>query len=274
MKKKSILLLLLPFLMIGIIVFLIVNSFYGNPVSKLLVKLSSQKYLKENFDTSELYIDSVVYNFKSGNYYANVVSKESSDTHFSIYTDKLGRIRFDDFSDRVLSGWNTSIRLQDEYRNLVASVLDSGDFPYESDIAFGELLVGYYSVNGQEINTLNMSDLILDKKYDIKNLGKEYGHLVIYVDSNEVSEEKAAEILLDIKDIFDHANVPFYSVDFTLEMPRDVNADGRRPGDSINLIYFLAEDIYEEGMVERVHEARIAADAYYKKRKEKKLPKK
>lgn len=53
------------------------------------------------------------------------------------------------------------------------------------------------------------------------------------------------------------------TVDFILEHPRDVNADGKRPGDPINLLYFLAEDIHKDGMLERVHEAHAAADKYY-----------
>lgn len=274
MKKKTIILTLIPFILIGSIIFIIVNSIYGNPVSKLLVKLSSQKYIKENFDDSDLYIDRVGYNFKFSKYYAHVVSKSSIDTYFFIYSDGLGRIKSDDYDYMVTSGYNTSMRLDTDYRQLVDSVFDAEDFPYKSDIAYGQLLIDRPTDYNQKIYNLKMSDLELDKEYDIRELGKKYGHLVIYVDSEEISEEKSAEILIDIKNRLDQEDVPFYSINFTLQQPRDPEADGMRPGDPIVIIYFLAEDIYEDGMVERVHEAHAATDAYYNELdKEKELEK-
>lgn len=265
MKKKTILLILLPFILIGIFILFILNSLFGNPVSKLIVKSSSQKYLTENFKDPDLYIDRVGYNFKDSNYYTYVVSKNSIDTYFTIYSDGTGHIKRDDYTDRVMSGWNIVMRLEEAYRKLADTVLEAEDFPYKSNIAFGELLFDRKSRYDQEVNSMIMSDLELDKEYDIKDLGKKYGHLVIYVDSDEVSEEKAAEILIDIKNRFDQADVPFYSVDFTLEKPKDVNADGKRPGEPLNILYFLAEDIHEDGMVERVREAHEATVDYYKK---------
>lgn len=123
-------------------------------------------------------------------------------------------------------------------------------------------MIDMYTDYTQELLYLKRSDLELDKDYDIRELGKRYGHIIIYVDSEEVTEEKAAEILLGIKNKFDKEDVPFYSVSFTLQKPRD--PDGNRSGEPIRVLYFLAGDIYEEGMLQRVHEAHAATDAYYK----------
>lgn len=273
MNKKTVILILLPIILILGIILWIANSLFGNPVSKLIVKNSSQKYLIENFDNPDLYIDRVGYNFKNNSYFAHVVSKKSIDTRFAIYSDGFGRIKRDDYANQVMSGWNTAMRLEEAYRKLVNTVLEAEDFPYKSNIAFGELVIDSRSSYFQNINYLSMSDLELDKEYDIKEMGRKYGHLVIYVDSDEVSEEKAAEILIDIKNRFDKADVPFYSIDFTLEKPKDENNDGKRPGEPLNILYFLAEDIYEDGMVERVQEAHAKTDAYYKEMEESKLPK-
>lgn len=265
MKKKTILLILLPFILIGIFILFILNSLLGNPVSKLIVKSSSQKYLAENFEDPDLFIESVGYNFKDNNYYAYVVSRKSIDTHFTIYSDGTGHIKRDDYTDRVIKGWNTAMRLEEAYRKLADIVLEAEDFPYKSDIAFGELLIDRSPDYIQKVDSMNMSDLELDKEYDIKETGRKYGHLVIYVDSDEVTEEKAAGILIDIKNRFDKADVPFYSIDFTLQRPKDVNADGKRLGEPLNILYFIAEDIYEDGMVQRVREAHEATVDYYKK---------
>ena len=108
---------------------------------------------------------------------------------------------------------------------------------------------------------INQSTLLLDKIYDIRELGRQAGHLVIYVESDAVSVEKAAEIMLDIRAIFDDAGVPFAAMDFTLLYPR--SEDETRPDGEVSVNGFLYDEIYEDGMIERVAEADRALKAYY-----------
>ena len=104
--------------------------------------------------------------------------------------------------------------------------------------------------------------LELDAYYDITELGEKAGHLNIYVYDKDVSEEKMAEILLGIKDIFLSSGVKFYAIDCVLEYPRLENhvpyKDGR-----VEVSNFLCEDIYEEGLTERVAEANRQVEEYH-----------
>ncbi len=65
------------------------------------------------------------------------------------------------------------------------------------------------------------SELIPDKIYDVRELGKEAGTLVLYIEDPVVTKERANEIMQDIKKQFDEAGIPFRYMDFTLEYPRD-----------------------------------------------------
>ena len=109
---------------------------------------------------------------------------------------------------------------------------------------------------------LHIEDLELDGIYNLAELGSQAGHLVLYVTEDTLSFERAAEIMLDIRRIMDDAGVGFYAMDFVLEYPR--NEDGTRNSeDQIDVNNFLYEDIYEEGMVERVAAADKATKEYY-----------
>ena len=66
----------------------------------------------------------------------------------------------------------------------------------------------------------------------------------------EVTVQKAAELLLQVKAYLDAQCIPFHAMDFDLCEPR--NADGQLVGDQISLFEFLYSDIYEDGMIDRV----------------------
>ena len=97
-----------------------------------------------------------------------------------------------------------------------------------------------------------------------RKLGKVSGHLVLYVRNEEVSVEKAAEILLEVKRLMDAGGVSFYAIDLVLEYPRAEDGTKKREG-RVETMDFLYADIYEEGLAERVNAANDAATAYYEK---------
>jgi hypothetical protein len=68
-----------------------------------------------------------------------------------------------------------------------------------------------------------------------------------------VTYEKAAEILLNTKDLMDGAGISFYSIHFVLQYPSyDAEESGKRPEGRIELQNFLYTDIYEDGMLQRI----------------------
>ena len=267
MKKKTlkIIALILALVLIALIGWF-ANGLVGNPVSKYLAEKSAEKYVAENYAGTDYYIETLAFNFKFSNYYAHIRSDSSMDTQFTLYITMLGEVYFDTYED-VLSGAITARRVEDEYRELTDQIFDSPAFPYETDIAFGTLMInpGEAVENPDATDipdyTLLYEDLELDKIYDPRELGAQAGHLVVYVYSEELTYEIAAEVLLGIRAEFDKANVPFRAIDLTLQHPRE--EDQPRDEDYIGTSHFLYEDIDQEGLAERVQKADEALKAHY-----------
>ncbi|MFY9176292.1 MAG: hypothetical protein WBI74_05050 [Caldicoprobacterales bacterium] len=254
-------------ILIGILLF-VANGMVGNPVSKTLAKQSASKYIQKNYPNLDLKVERVNYSFKTGSYYALIKSQTSIDTHFNLDISMTGKILYDSYESHVISGWNTWQRIDLEYRTMVDKVLNAPDFPYDSHIDFGSIEIKETDIEIGPIRPaygLVLEDLELDKKYDVKELAKTAGHITIYIESEEVTIKKASEILMDLKEIFDKEDVPFYAIDFALEKPRK---DDGLPNDNREEIWvkdFLYSDIYEEGLEERLTKAFLELKEYYEK---------
>jgi hypothetical protein len=118
---------------------------------------------------------------------------------------------------------------------------------------------------------LEISDLVNDQFYNVGDLGAKNGRLVLYIDSEIVTNEKAAEILLKTKELMDGAGISFYSVHFVLRYPPyDAAESYKRPEGEIDLKDFLYTDIYEEGIIERIIQcAKDTQDDYNRQDNEK-----
>jgi len=244
------------------------NALVGNPVSKWLAKRTAEKHLEEMYEDTDFVIEKLGFNFKDTDYYAHIMSPSSEDSSFSLRIGMWGQLLLDTYESRVLAGENTRSRLYMEYRELVDTVLEAPDYPFTTFIAYGDLQIGFAPV-GVDMEEdrypehyLILDKVELDKKYDIAELAKQAGCLVIYVEDEEVTIERAAEVLLELKELFDRKNVPFVSVDFVLEYPRKPEGGNTKEG-CVNVEGFLYSDIYEEGLVERVRVADEALNAYY-----------
>lgn len=224
------------------------NALVGNPVSKLLAKKTAKAYLAEHYAATDFIIERISYSFKDGNYYAHVTSPGSDDSYFTLSFDFGGHLLWDSYANMVESGENTMRRLNRAYRELTDSVFESSAFLFTSEIAFGDL----------ELSEKPEADRL----YNIPELGAKAGHLTVYVEDKEVSIERAAEILLEIRRLMNEGGAPFYSIDFVLQYPR-AEEGGRRPEGQVEVRNFLCADIYESGMSERVKAANEAVIAYY-----------
>ena len=241
-------------------------GFFGNPVSKMLANHSAEKYVAQNYP--DCYIENVGYNFKDGKYFANIQKEESADTNFFVYFDWLGNVTHDSYEGYVTSGHNTANRLFMEYRALLDEALPQDSVDFTIDIFYGDILNEYWgkdttSAETDDIAYMPMEELILDKQYDYTDISYKYGRVCLYANHEDVSMEKACEILLTVKEKLDKNNIGFYYIDFVLEKPRD--KDGMPSDDEtrINIDYFKWDDIYEEGLVERVQTAHNRLTAYY-----------
>ena len=232
----------------------------------MLAKKAANEYIAEHFPDTDYYIQELGFSFKFSNYYAHVRSETSMDTQFTLDIDMLGNVYFDTY-ESVTGGFVTARRVEQEYRELTNQIFKNPAFIYKSDIQYGTLEIYPQEAFDDPLATdipsysLVQDDLVLDKIYDIRELGKQAGHLIVYVDSDMVSFELAAKILLDIRAEFDKANIPFRAIDFVLQPP--LPNEGPRTGDEIHFDDFLYEDIYEEGLINRIKVAHDELEAYY-----------
>ena len=258
-------------LIVGVCVF--ANGLVGNPISKAVATNTAEKHLEENFADKDFEIERVFYSFKDGYYHAFIYSPSSIDSDFTILVDMWGKLCYDTYEDRVLSGGNTADRISRDYRAVVDKVLDSQAFPYNEHIGYGDFDF-YPRVHLEEYSVpeyaLITEDLTLDAFYDVNELGAKHGKLTIYIDDDTVSYERLSEILLDIRRIFDDSGVKFYVIDCVLEYQKNEDSSKKQEG-RVEVRDFLYADIYEDGMVERVKASDEAAKAYYAEQDAEKL---
>ena len=260
-------------LIVGVALF--ANALVGNPISKMIAKHTAEEHLAEVYADKDFVIERVTYSFKDGYYHAFLYSPSSIDSEFTLVINMWGRLQYDTYEDRVLAGWNTADRIGRDYRAEVDKVLDSQAFPYNEHIGYGDFEF-YPKAHLEEYTVpeyaLIIDDLTLDAFYDVNELGSRHGMLTIYIEDDTVSCERLAEILLDIRKIFDDAGVKFYIIDCVLEYPKP--EDGVRREERVEVMKFLYTDIYEDGMTERVKASDEAAKAYYAEEDAEKLQEK
>ena len=268
MKKKILKVLALIVaiaLIIGIGLF--ANALVGNPVSKFLATKGAEEHLAKNYGDKDFVVEEVNYDFKTDGYYARVTSPTSIDSHFSLSFNWLGKLELDCYDDDVTTGWNTAMRLEDDYRNAVKAVTESKDFSEKYFIAYGEIpcVLSDYPIDEEHPEyALQKEELVIDKIYDIKEVASQHGKLVLYAYDEEVTHERLAELLLDIKNKFDNSGVTFKAVDFVLEPPK-AEGEPMMSDEQIQIKNFYYSDIYEDGLVERVKKANQETIEYYEK---------
>ena len=244
----------------------VANGLNGNPISKMLAKKAANEYLEENFSDTDYYIEELGFSFKFTNYYAHVRSVTSIDTQFTLHIDMLGNVYFDTY-DSVTGSFVTARRVEQEYRELTNQIFENPSFPYPSDIGYGTLeIYPQEALDNPDVNdipdyALVQQDLVLDQIYDIRELGRLAGHLIVHVESETISFELAAQIMLGIRDEFEKANIPFRAMDFVLQLP--LPEEGPRPDEEVRVKDFRYEDIYQENLIDRIKAAHEELETYY-----------
>ena len=241
---------------------LFANALVGNPVSKALATRTAKGHLADHYPTYTL--DQVGYSFKDGNYYAHLTDPAQIDGDFSLSITPTGKLRYDSYESRVLSGENTRSRLSMEYRAMVDAVLEAPQASLPLDFGFGDLECWSRETLGNEDcpdYALITEELEVNGTYDVRALGARAGHLVYYLQEEEPSLERLAHWLLEIRRLMDKGGVPFVDIDLSIRYLRDEN--DQRPESDLYVLHFPYEDIYEEGLLQRVEQANADAIAYY-----------
>lgn len=238
--KKLKLIALVTALLLIIFIVIFADLLNGNPISKYLAIQSANEHFIKNYSQTDFILHEVEYKIEGLQYYVQISSPSSIDTKFHLAIKKSGIIKRDSYERDVLSKNNTWLRCEQGYIKLVEDVFESANFPYvNSPINSGA--IPYY-VKDREID---MSILEIDQEFDYKELGKQYGKIIFQTTSDEVTIEKASEILLDITQILNENEVYFHNIYFTIQKSNDIHEE-------IRLNNFLYSDIYEDGLVKRI----------------------
>lgn len=235
------------------------NGLVGNPVSRLLAKRALENYVEQTYSHLDLKTERFGFDFKSGGYFAYVRAEGSLDTAFYIDMDMLGHVTYDSYDTWVTSKMNTERRVEEQYRQMTMTVLDSAAFCYTSDIKGGTLEFAQDWELGDERDhsyAIPREELVMDKEYslsEIRQLGARAGILTVYVQEDTVTVERAAQIMLHIKQLFDTEEVPFYRLDFVLQYPKPEDGSPWPEGDvRAELLY---DEIIPEGLTDRIRES-------------------
>lgn len=222
------------------------NSLLGNPVSYLLAKTNSEKYVAEKYGDEGYVVKSVSYSFKFKNYLALAEKPGSKDCRFTVFCGADGKPDGDNHDIYVTGGENTRGRIEESYRKLAEGIFESPAFPYSSNTSYGTIIFEGDSEKEDEYGFGLSRDILKpDMDYDISELGKQAGLLTVYISTEDLTAEFAAEALLKIKSLADLGMVPFYAVDLTLK---------NSAYEYYPLGVVRADDIYKEGLAGRVAE--------------------
>lgn len=218
-RHSKVLRIIALFIAIAMTAWLILFAFLlnGNPVSYFLVKRNSRIYVSENYPGYEA--ATPAYSFKDGTYFVEVTKPNSEDCHFMVKYGLGGNVEWDNYDSAITQGHNTAARLNMRYRELVDTVLESPSYPFKSEIGFGKLMFERdYEDDSDPAYDFSLPNDILkpDALYDIAALGAEGGVLTLYVYNEDVSPEKAAEILREIDDLMTQGGVTFKAIDLHL----------------------------------------------------------
>lgn len=169
-----------------LIVLIITNLFFGNPISKTIVNINANKYIAENYKGLDLKINKVIYNFKDGYYDINLQDKNSIDSNFTLSFDSFGRLKFDSYGDRI---FNT-------YRRFLYSLNDYGKkLEKENNLSYE---ISLYPTEESDLE----SKLTLDQKFLIENFPADVEvNSITY--SKKPNIEEAIKILQNTQKIMD-----------------------------------------------------------------------
>lgn len=240
-KTPNILLILIGMIGVLLVPMTVMASYFGNPLSEYLGKRSTIDYINSNYSEYDMKYGYSYFDRDQG--YCNYVySDKSEDVYFYVYTNTFGSIKGDSSED-VWSGYNTWSRLNDKYSEKTYELLSTREFGVAFDAGVGDLMkIDEYNDYG-----IDMTKLEVDKEYDINELGAKYGRINVYF-FGEPTVENTAEVLMNIRNVFDEEGVKFYSIDI------NIREDEKSWGEAIDIVDLRYEDINKDGLKEKIEE--------------------
>ncbi len=99
---------------------LIILSFFGNPISRLVAEVAANKYLKTHYTELDLERDRVYYDFKDGSYVVRLQDKNSIDTNFNLRFNSFGKMKRDTYDERLFNTFRRYMGFLDDLGEEIA----------------------------------------------------------------------------------------------------------------------------------------------------------
>ncbi|MBR6800442.1 MAG: hypothetical protein IKM61_01635 [Eubacteriaceae bacterium] len=249
-----------------LIIYLLI-PFCKNPVSDFITRREVENYLQENYPGMGYEIISSGFNFLESHYRYTVAIPGSKDDHFDIHIKKYGGIYLDGYKTAQKfniyeAQINAAQRLYTEYDRIVESALDINEIL--SDGSHGTVYGTFEFATRKEYEEHNdipvyayfYDDLVADKEYDVKEMGRDHGRVIISVQHEEnISYRRVAEIILWAKEKLEDADIGCYCIYVSISSPpsgEDGSAQYMDPYIAVNDLPYT--EITEENLVKKVEE--------------------
>lgn len=188
-------------------------------IAQEIIDPKATEYISRAYPDSDYVLSNAYYVFKDNCYRVKVHSPSSQDTYFKLdYDYKTYELVRDSYESSVLGGINTRDRLVSAYTQLIDDRLSSvtclsrvnSDFcVYSKNTSPG----GYFSPNG-----LDPTTLIVDKAYNVAELGSAYGFLEVtaVLPKEEDNIRSALTILTEIDHLLDERSIGYSIIEITI----------------------------------------------------------
>ncbi len=118
-------------------VFMVVNTFTGNPVSVYVASKRILEYIEKTYPDQPLEVSQVKYTFPNSAYYARVQAADSIDTSFTVSFSR-GKVS-DDYEYEVANHFTTYRRLSEAFDGLVTGIIEAR-YPGKTTRIIGDLV--------------------------------------------------------------------------------------------------------------------------------------
>ena len=88
---------------------LIILSFFGNPISRIIADMAADKYLETHYTDLDLVRERAYYDFKDGSYVVRLQDKNSIDTNFNLRFNSFGKMKHDTYDERLFNTYRRYI---------------------------------------------------------------------------------------------------------------------------------------------------------------------
>lgn len=198
-----------------LILFLILASVYsfflfiGNPFTGISSLINSIEYLDERFEGSDYYPYKIRHDsWFEGFYIVYVKSLSNKDINFQIKYNYNGKFHSCDYDKKYKSDAQTILSLK--YARAIDTALIKSSFSYEIVYTNPYYYFPYNSSNSDQwASALTMENFNTKDKYDLLNLGKTNGVILIEVYSKSTSINEAKKVYLELKNVLDELGIGF-----------------------------------------------------------------